>query len=140
MAAPTRGHAGTWGEDAAAVWYQAAGFVLVDRNWQCPLGEVDLVVHRHATPISSAVLAFVEVKARSSTRFGSPADALTPAKQRRVRRAAAAWLATHTRAGGWGDLRFDLASVTRQRPASGTGTSASMSNPPPVVDVIEHAF
>ncbi|MDA8279085.1 MAG: YraN family protein [Actinomycetota bacterium] len=140
MAGPARGHSGTWGEDAAAEWYRAAGFVLVDRNWRCPLGEVDLVMHRETTPTSSAVLAFVEVKARSSTRFGSPADALTPAKQRRVRRAAAVWLTTHTRAGGWGDLRFDLVSVTRQRSVPGMGTSAGTSNPPPLVDVIEHAF
>lgn len=116
--------AGAWGEDAAAAWYEAAGFTVMSRNWCCPQGELDLVVHRAPGPGRRATLVFVEVKARSSERFGTPAEALTPVKRRRVRRAASAWLAAHRRNGGWGDLRFDLAAVTRApHRRGGTGGS-----------------
>ncbi len=138
-------HVGTGakGEDAAAAWYEAAGFAVVDRNWRCPVGELDLVAHRAGGPGAPAVLAVVEVKARRGDRYGSPADALTPAKRRRVRRAAAAWLATHRRAGGWGDVRFDLAAVTWPSPgAGGPGPRSGRGRGPGggVVEVFEDAF
>lgn len=96
---------GIAGEDAVAAWYEAAGYRVVDRNWRCRDGELDLVVMRGET------LAFCEVKTRTSTRFGTPVEAVTPTKQRRLRVLAARWLADHdTRRCA---LRFDVASVTR---------------------------
>ncbi len=76
---------------------------MVARNWRCARGELDLVVRRADT------LAFVEVKTRTSDRFGHPAEAVTPAKQRRIRQLAARFCAeTGERADV---LRFDVVSV-----------------------------
>jgi putative endonuclease len=93
------------GEDAVAAWYEDAGYRVVDRNWRCRDGELDVVVMRGDT------LVFCEVKTRASTRFGAPVEAVTASKQRRLRMLAARWLAEHdTRRR---TLRFDVASVMR---------------------------
>lgn len=94
---------GADGEAAAATWYEARGFEVVARNWRCRDGELDLVVRRDRQ------LVFVEVKTRTSARFGAPAEAVTPAKQRRLRRLAMRYLAdTGTTAGV---LRFDVVAI-----------------------------
>src|SRR5450755_1272226 len=95
---------GAFGEDAAARWYEARGFEIVDRNWRVRDGEIDLVARRGRT------IVFCEVKTRSSDRFGSPAEAVTATKQRRLRTLAAKWLAEHPERHG--EVRFDVASVT----------------------------
>ncbi len=111
---------GNAGEDAVAAWYEAAGYRVLDRNWRCRDGELDLVVSRDTT------LVFCEVKTRGSTRFGAPVEAVTATKQRRLRMLAARWLAEHdTRRPA---LRFDVASVTRS------------ANGELVVEVLESAF
>jgi putative endonuclease len=57
--------------------------VIVARNWRCKRGELDVVACR------DAVLVVCEVKARASNAFGTPAEAVTPSKQLKVRRATA---------------------------------------------------
>lgn len=106
---------GAQGEDLSAAWYAARGYRVLARNWRCREGELDLVLHRGATII------FCEVKTRSSFAFGSPLEAVTPVKQRRIRRLAAAWL--HETGEHAGDVRFDVAAVL-------DGT----------VEVVQHAF
>lgn len=106
---------GRRGEDAAARWYDEAGYRVLDRNWRCEHGEIDLVVGRHTTVV------FVEVKARSSGRYGSGFDAVGVTKQRRLRRLASAWLAERRRLVGTSrrdrtgsfaaELRFDVVDV-----------------------------
>lgn len=98
---------GAWGEEQAARHYRARGYEVVGRNWRCADGELDLVLRR------DRLVVFCEVKARRTDAFGSPAEAVTPAKQRRVRRLGAAWLA----ANGVHDVevRFDVASVLGTR-------------------------
>ncbi len=78
---------------------------MLDRNWRGPSGEIDLVV------ADGAVLVVVEVKARASDRFGSPALAVDARKQRRLRRLALEWLAAHPDQRGR-ELRFDVVAVT----------------------------
>ena len=95
---------GADGEAAVARWYEAQGYAVVARNWRCPQGELDLIVRRDRT------LVFCEVKTRSSNRFGTPALAVGPEKQRRVRRVAGRFLATE-RLPRFTDLRFDVAAV-----------------------------
>ncbi len=95
------------GEAAAAAWYEARGYEVVARNWRCRAGELDLVVRRGRT------LAFVEVKTRSSDRFGLPVEAVTPVKQRRIRVLAARFLDeldVHAAV-----VRFDVVSVLAGR-------------------------
>lgn len=91
------------GEDAAARWYAAAGYELLERNWRSHLGELDLVCRK------GRVLVICEVKARSSARFGSPLEAVDARKQHRLRRLAALYLS----ASGLRDVqvRFDVAAV-----------------------------
>ena len=98
---------GAEGEAAVAAWYAGRGYDVVARNWRCPTGELDLVVRKGRT------LVFCEVKTRTSAAFGAPVEAVTPAKQARLRRLAGAWLeeAGGAGAGSRGDLRFDVASV-----------------------------
>lgn len=103
-AADDRRALGAFGEDAVARWYTARGAQVIDRNWRVRTGEIDLVV------LEAQALVFCEVKTRRSTRFGTPAEAITPTKARRLRRLAGEWLAAHPdvrhRA-----LRMDLAAV-----------------------------
>ncbi|MHB8328736.1 MAG: YraN family protein [Acidimicrobiales bacterium] len=120
-----RGLLGKRGEDAVADWYRAHGYSVVDRNWRCPLGELDLVVLGEG----GAVLAFCEVKTRSSTVFGSPLEAVTAAKQRRLRRLAGSWLRIAKPPGVRPQrLRLDVAAVR-------TGPAGTL-----LIDVLEGAF
>lgn len=95
---------GRQGEDAAAAWYEAAGFVLLDRNWRTPTGELDLVCERDSTVV------FCEVKTRSTAKFGLGVEAVTQAKQRKIRAVANEWLRQPTRR-SFVSLRFDVADV-----------------------------
>ena len=94
---------GAAGEAAAARRYEQAGYEVLDRNWRCRDGELDLVVARRDQ------IVFCEVKTRTSYAYGAPAAAVTPTKQRRIRHLAMRWLDEHDerrRA-----MRFDVASV-----------------------------
>ena len=64
-------------------WYEQHDYVIVARNWRCKRGELDVVACKNG------VLVVCEVKARASNAFGTPAEAITPAKQLKVRRATA---------------------------------------------------
>ena len=94
---------GAFGEDRVARWYEANGYEVLARNWRRRSGELDLVVAK------AGLVVFCEVKARTSTAFGSPFEAVTPAKQARLRRLAGEWLAAT--GGGRSDVRFDVAAV-----------------------------
>lgn len=94
---------GRWGEQQVARHYEAAGYVVLDQNWQVRGGELDLVVGR------GEEIVFCEVKTRTSERFGSGLEAVDQRKQRFLRRTAMSWLDAH---GYRGRLRFDVAAVT----------------------------
>jgi putative endonuclease len=113
-----RGALGRFGEEVAVRHLVAAGLTVVARNWRCNEGEVDIVA------LDGAVLVMCEVKTRRGVGFGTPLDAVTPAKAARLRRLASRWLADQrTEAGAGGDVvrypevRFDVVSVLR--PMSG---------------------
>jgi putative endonuclease len=80
---------------------------VLDRNWRCSSGELDLVLQLGSTVV------FCEVKARTSDRFGEPFEAVTAAKQTRIRRLAARWLRSrgpsHRRS--LETIRFDVVSI-----------------------------
>lgn len=94
---------GKRGEEIAARHLEATGLVIVDRNWRCPQGEIDLVVR------DGGELVFVEVKTRSSVAFGHPLDAITVTKLARLRRLAAAWCDAHP--GNHDHIRIDAVAV-----------------------------
>lgn len=91
---------GERGEDAAAAFLDRIGMTTVERNWRCAAGEIDIVA------LDGDVVVFCEVKTRRTIAKGTPEEAVTPAKQRRYSRLAAAYL---QQAGlGCVDVRFDV--------------------------------
>jgi putative endonuclease len=94
---------GRRGEDLAADYLERQGLVVLSRNWRCRHGELDLVA------TDSVRLVVCEVKTRSGTRFGVPAEAVDRRKAARIRRAANAWLAAHRVR--WCEVRFDVVAV-----------------------------
>lgn len=95
---------GDRGEALAAEFLQARGWSILDRNYRVGRKEVDLVAHR------GGVVAFIEVKTRSSERFGHPLDAITARKQREISEVATAWLVAHGRTDAI--CRYDAVAVT----------------------------
>ena len=94
---------GAYGERVAVQRLVGQGMVLVDRNWRCELGEIDLVLR------DGPVLVVCEVKTRSSDDFGSPLEAVRPAKAARLRRLADRWREDHGVPAD--EVRIDLVGV-----------------------------
>lgn len=82
---------GRLGEEVAAQRLQACGLTVVDRNWRCAAGELDIV----ARDVGRDIVVFCEVKCRSGTGFGEPLEAITAVKLRRLRQLAGHWLDAH---------------------------------------------
>ncbi len=113
---------GKWGERLVAEYLRKKGWKIIETNYRCRLGEIDLIAEK------GKYLAFVEVKLRKSDRFGQAAEAVTVGKQRKLRVTAELYLAeTHT------DLqpRFDVAEVYAPQ---------GMQTKSPVISYIENAF
>ncbi|MFV0426235.1 MAG: YraN family protein [Beutenbergiaceae bacterium] len=85
----TKDQVGREGEQRAQRWLRQVGMVILDTNWRCRVGELDIVAR------DGSELVFVEVKTRTSTAYGHPAEAVTPAKLARIRGLAALWLREH---------------------------------------------
>ena len=94
---------GGFGEQLAAAHYRAHGYAVLERNWRCQAGEIDLICARGST------LVVCEVKARAGSAHGHPLEAVTRPKQRRLRRLAARYLSQQ--GGRWAEVRFDVAGV-----------------------------
>lgn len=93
---------GKLGEDRALAYLCQQGLTLVERNFLCKAGEIDLIM-RH-----DAHLVFVEVRRRASRRFGGAAASITPAKQQRLLRAAQFYLLRLSQAP---PCRFDVVAI-----------------------------
>jgi putative endonuclease len=94
---------GGFGERVACRYLVSQGLVLLDRNWRTREGELDVVAR------DGGDVVFIEVKTRRSTRYGLPAEAVVPAKARRVRLLARLWLAANEER--CERVRFDVVSV-----------------------------
>ena len=94
---------GDWGETVAAEHLQTGGWTIIERKFRAGHKEIDLVARR------GEVVAFIEVKTRSSDQFGHPFDAVGPRKQGDIEKAAESWIVEH----GEGILtyRFDVISI-----------------------------
>jgi len=102
---------GGYGENCAASYLVDHGMVVLDRNWRCDIGELDLVLR------DGRVLVFCEVKTRATAAFGSPLEAVTPAKVARLRRLAARWVRDHDVRVA--DIRLDVVGVQLDRGRDG---------------------
>jgi putative endonuclease len=101
--APPGHDLGRLGEDLAAHYLETLGLVLLCRNWRCRDGELDIV----ATDGRRLVVA--EVKTRTTDDFGTPAEAMTPAKIRRIKAATHAWLRNFSVP--WCEISYDLIAI-----------------------------
>src|SRR4051812_49763568 len=100
---PTTLELGSLGEHVAATYLTDAGLRVLDRNWRCREGELDIVARE------GNALVFCEVKTRRGIGFGHPVEAVTAGKQRRLRVLAHRWLAAHDEHAP--ELRFDVVGV-----------------------------
>jgi putative endonuclease len=95
---------GAHGEELAEQVLLDAGMAIVDRNWRCREGEIDLIAVDEVDETSTIV--FCEVKLRRGNGYGHPLEAVTFEKVRRLRRTAAAWLRAHPVIGM--EIRIDV--------------------------------
>jgi putative endonuclease len=111
---------GERGEEIATAFLKGRNFAIIERNFRCKGGEVDIIARDGKT------LVFVEVKTRRNLSFGPPQLAVTPFKQRQISKAALTWLAKNKMFGA--GARFDVISILLP------------DNQCPVVDHIRNAF
>jgi len=110
---------GDAGEDLAAAALKKQGYKILERNYRTPLGEID-VIARH-----QGFLVFLEVKTRRSLHFGEPQEAVSPAKQARLKRLADYYVKVKRQ--GEVKMRFDVVAIT-------------VSEAGPQVEIIQNAF
>lgn len=94
---------GRYGEDLAAAHLQRIGMQVLTRNWRCARGEIDIVA------VDDRCLVVVEVKTRRTLDYGHPAEAVTWAKQLRLRRLTAEWLRQSPQS--FGQVRIDVVAI-----------------------------
>lgn len=111
MTTLSRAEIGALGEQLAVDHLNSLRMRVLERNWRCRYGELDVI----ATDDAAGIVVFVEVKTRTSDQFGGVAQAVTPDKVRRLRRLAGLWLAAQN--GSWAAVRIDVIGVRigRQR-------------------------
>jgi putative endonuclease len=95
---------GDAGEDLAAAALKKQGYKILERNYTTPLGEIDLIARHRGE------LVFIEVKTRKSLRYGEPQDAVSAAKQARLRKLADYYLQRQRL--GEVEVRFDVVGIT----------------------------
>ncbi|WP_197373742.1 YraN family protein [Mycolicibacterium baixiangningiae] len=105
MTSWTRAAIGALGEDLAVEHLRDLGMQVLERNWRCRYGELDVIV----TDLAARAVVFVEVKTRTGDGFGGLAEAVTPQKVRRLRRLAGLWLAGQDE--HWAAVRIDVIGV-----------------------------
>jgi putative endonuclease len=93
---------GRWGEQAAAEYLEEKGYTILARNFRTQHGEVDIIARQEN------VLVFVEVKTRSSNRFGYPEHSVTPRKKMHILSAAEKYILEHPEFQTW---RVDVIAV-----------------------------
>lgn len=99
---------GKQGEQLAADFLAKAGLEILDRNWRCTQGEIDIVA------ADGRVLVICEVKTRSGVRFGTPLESVTRQKASRLRRLAVRWVLTRNVI--YEDIRIDVIGVLQTGP------------------------
>ncbi len=93
---------GRWGESVAAIHLEAKGFEIVERNWRCELGEIDIIAQ------FGEELIFVEVKTRQGNQMGAPEEGLTEEKSKKLFQLAQIYLSETDNDADW---RIDLVAL-----------------------------
>jgi len=114
-----RRHIGESGESLAVKFLKKNGYKIIQQNYRCKLGEIDIIAR------DGRVLAFIEVKARRTDHFGGPKWAVTPRKQRKISMVALEYLKETEQMGS--KARFDVVAI-RLLPGD------------PDVEIIKNAF
>jgi putative endonuclease len=115
----TRRELGDQGEDLAAAALKKQGYKIIERNYVTPLGEIDIIARQ------KGVFVFIEVKTRKSGRFGTPAEAVHPAKQAKLRHLADYYLKQKRL--GEVEVRFDVVAILMEQAG-------------PQIEIIQNAF
>jgi putative endonuclease len=126
---------GALGEKLATKYLKKRGYRILARNYSTDSGEIDIVAYDHG------VIAFVEVKTRTTDEFGPPESAVTPHKMQQIQRVARQY-ATHFRLydTSW---RYDCVFITMQKPAPRKGLRRILpflARPKPAIQLIQNAF
>jgi putative endonuclease len=101
---------GKWGEDVAARHLHSKGLAILDRNWRCEEGELDIVA------LDGETIVIVEVRTRSSDAFGTAEESLTREKRRHLQMASLAYLQEHDQSHShW---RIDVVTIRTQNTGS----------------------
>lgn len=119
--APSNVERGQAWEEIAARWLEKQGYAIWERNYRIPGGEIDLVARQGESVV------FVEVKARASSQFGAPLEAITAKKRRAMIRAAERYLYERGLLDEW-DIRYDVIGILAPKGES------------PQIEHIEDAF
>jgi putative endonuclease len=98
---------GCWGENLAEKYLRKKGYTIIERNFRCRSGEIDIIA------MDGTELVFIEVKTRQNLNFGLPCESVTASKIIRLKRAAACYASTHQieRSG----VRLDVVEILTQR-------------------------
>lgn len=105
---------GRAGEDRATRHLTERGYRILDRNWRCTQGEIDIVAERDGT------ICIVEVKTRRSIAFGHPFEAVDERKRERLWRLAYAWCRAHAQLAAHRMLRLEVIGVIGPDPEEAT--------------------
>lgn len=100
------------GEQAAAEYLETKGLRILDRNWRCADGEIDIVA------VDRRTFVVCEVKTRSGARYGTPLEAVSRLKRNRLRRLAVRWLTAH--GVHFDQVRVDVVGVAPEPPGGFT--------------------
>ncbi|MEK7449143.1 MAG: YraN family protein [Planctomycetota bacterium] len=141
---------GQLGENIACDFLAKQKYKIIDRNYKCPFGEIDLIAYKNG------IFSFIEVKTRRSLNFGQPENSVTKRKQTKMARLAISYLQKKniknvacnlgviavlllpSRPQGRGSLK--AASPSPRSSESGAGTSRSGKEPEPEITFFENAF
>ena len=103
----TKDAVGQYGEELAARYLAKSGFAILERNWRCELGEIDIVAR------DGEALVVCEVKTRRGLNYGSPLESITYQKLAKLRRLVGRWLQEHDLRPG--EIRIDVVAVLLPR-------------------------
>jgi putative endonuclease len=119
---------GRWGENIAADYLSAKGYLILGRNVRTPYGEIDLIARLPGRgPMERDLLAFVEVKTRATGSFGYPEESVNPRKQAHLISSALYFIQENPELEG--DWRIDVIAIQRLEP-----------DQPPVITHFENAI